>query len=127
MSVIILLAYIIRITFRYKSHPSYFNSGLVAPVVGWKSLFDNFSSLRSGRVPSTTLPQLVWNKARSPKECLRYSFGKEIAQKSPFDNLFCKNSFDWTGIGKAATTKKHCMPSLRSADEIQFVKQGRQL
>jgi hypothetical protein len=78
-----------------------------APVVRWKSLFNNFSSRRSGRVLSTTPSQLVWNKALSPKECHLYSSGKEIAPKRSFRQPLLQNSFEWAGIGKAATAKNY--------------------
>ena len=79
-----------------------------------KSFFDNFLSLKSGRVPSTTLPSAKTGiRLRNQKSAVVTLLVKNFAQKSHFDNFSAK-SFEWTGIEKAATAKNHCVPSLHS-------------
>jgi hypothetical protein len=79
-----------------------------------KSIFDNFSSLKSGRVPSTTLPSAKTGiRLLNQESAVVTLLVKNFAQKSHFDN-FSTKSFGWTGIGKAATVKNLCVPSLHS-------------
>ena len=45
---------------------------------------------------------------------------KRLPKKIP-STIFSQNSFEWTGIGKAATAKNHCVPSLRS-DFVEYLR-----